>query len=89
LERERERVRGTRTHGINDGLQDTLDVLNHFVIPKAQRQMAARLKDGGFRVLPRTDARLTSVHLDDQTRRFAAEVDDVAANGNLTAKFSA
>jgi hypothetical protein len=76
-------------HGVEDKLPNSLQILEHIIIPESQDSVATRFKPSrplhiaGNRIALRV---LSAVHLDDQLGFGAEEVDNVRTDRLLTAK---
>ena len=69
-----------------DHLEHAVDIPEHVIVPETEDGEAARFDRGGA-IGVGFGRMLAAVQLDDQLRRNAGEVRDMAADGILTAEF--
>jgi hypothetical protein len=80
-------VRGDWARRIDDSFQNSVHVSEHIAIPETQYQISARFEVGcPPRIIHPAFRMLSSIQFDDQSRRFAAEIDDVIADRHLPAE---
>jgi hypothetical protein len=81
-------VRGDRSQSSDDALDNTISVAKHVVVPEAKYQISLCFEDGGsLGILTTQFEVLAAIELDNQPRRFAAEVHHIRGYRHLPTEF--
>jgi len=82
----RGRVREGGRRRVGDCLQHARKILQHIRIPETEHAVTLRRKPTVTFSIARSVSMLTAIDLDDQMLFMTSKVDDVSADGRLTAK---